>query len=104
MIRHISGQARFLLRELATDSGSEQVFFEQIGQELVRLNIDSSYLYLLSPPQRVKQEEGIRLFDSLRLYLRQSGQNYDSYTKKKHRLSIMVRSGIMNFIMKSRFV
>ena len=57
-----------LLRELATDSGSEQVFFEQLGQELVRLNIDSSYLYLLSPPQRVKQEEGIRLFDSLRLY------------------------------------
>jgi len=72
-----------LLRELATDSGSEQVFFEQLGQELVRLNIDSSYLYLLSPPQRVKQEEGIRLFDSLRLYLRQSGQNYDSYTKEE---------------------
>lgn len=66
--------AALVLRNLLTESISRRAFFTKLAKEFREVGVRSSYILLLEHPVRLAEGEEFVLPDTLRLYMRQSGE------------------------------
>ncbi len=68
-----------MLRELQSSTSSMKAFFDKLAQEMIHLNIRSSFVFLLEEPVTMLDGEMIEAPESIRLVMKQWGEESEAY-------------------------